>query len=343
VVRLDTGEILRVFMRIADVAAYPLDTLNVAKRITDTALDSPMTGVPVVYPSDVGTDATKVFVGDADGTIWRFDLSNPDPSQWVGELFLDLYNQTADTSATAWGDGQLVQLPPVTSLDPAGNVVLNIATGSQETFDTSGVYYVYSISETVNTLATPTKLRAQVNWWLNPATVTANAGERVSGPMTVFDGVLYFASYAAAPAASQSCNSGHARIWGLDFVLPLDQSKTTPDLSKGGLPRLVPPPATHIQYVQPDETDSTLAGVVIPGVSIKASPACQGLGSPTNDAYVAGAMHQPPAQDFMAGGFSVFAQLGTKGTNGAATRQFQLSVPTPTAPTMIDSWAAVLE
>jgi type IV pilus assembly protein PilY1 len=339
IARLDTGEILRVFTRVADVPAT--DTLLLKGRVTDTLLDSPMTGTPVVYPSDIGTDATKAFVGDADGTIWRFDLSSTDPTKWVGELYLDLYNPTADLNptATSWADGQPLQVPLVTSLDPAGNLVLNAATGSQDTFDTTGMYFVYSITELVQ--GTPAKLRASVNWWLNPTKVTSQAGERVSGPMTVFDGVLYFATYAAAPAATQACTSGHGRIWGLDFVTPADTA-VPPDRSKGGLARLNPQPVLHPQYIQPDEADTTLQGIVIPGVSINATPACADSPTATSDPYVAGASHSSPA-NFTPGSYSVFAQLGTTGTNGAATRQFTQAVPTPLSPTTIDSWAAVLE
>jgi type IV pilus assembly protein PilY1 len=340
VVRLDTGEIVRVFMRVADVP-QSTDTLYKANpsRIIDTPLDSPMIGVPVVYPSDVGTDATKVFVADADGTVWRFDLSNPDPSQWFGELFLDLYNTTADTSSTSWSDGQPVEVPPVTSLDPSGNLVLNVATGSQAQFDTTGVDYVYSISETINSQATPTKLRAQVNWWLNPTTVTNDQpGERVSGPMTVFDGVFYFATYAAADPQSQTCKSGNGRIWGLDFVNPLDKNT----LSKGGTPRVTMTGNHNGQYIQPDESDSTLSGVVIPGVSIKSSTACSGTTSGP-DQYVGGAMHQTPSGMSAPANYSLFTQLGKPGSNGASTQQFEVQVPTPVSPTVIDSWAAVLE
>ena len=123
VVRVDTGEILQVFARKTDVQKYPTDTLLIAGRIRDTPLDSPMTGTPLVFPNDVGSDTTKVFVPDADGTIWRFDLSNPDPLQWTGELYLDLYNQTVDTNATSWSDGQPLQVPPALSLDTSGELV----------------------------------------------------------------------------------------------------------------------------------------------------------------------------------------------------------------------------
>src|SRR6185312_996584 len=85
------------------------------------------------------------------------------------------------------------------------------------------------------------------------------------------------------------------------------------------------------------------AGAVIPGVSIMNTPACASLGSPTSDQYVFGATHAAP-QNFTAGSFSLFSQVGKPGTSGgtaAGTMQFNLS--TPIAPTMVDSWAAVLE
>ncbi|HEY4014374.1 MAG TPA: hypothetical protein VGM06_13615 [Polyangiaceae bacterium] len=334
IARLDTGEILRVFTRAADLPTT--DTLAIAKRVTDTPLDSPMTGTPVVFPSDVGTDATKAFIGDADGTIWRFDLSSSDPTKWVGEMYLDLYNSAADPQSTSWNDGQPLEVPLVTSLDLSGNLVINASTGSTETFDTTGTYFTYSITETVS--GNPLKPRATVNWWLDPSTVTGAAGERVSGPMTVFDGVLYFATYAAAPTGTQACTSGNGRIWGLDFVAPVDVNT----LKLGGLPRLNPPPATHVDYVQPDESDTTLQGVVIPGVSINGTPACASTTQGT-DSYVAGATQHSTISNFNAGSYSVYSQLGAQGSNGSATRQFSLSVPPPVSPTAIDSWAAVLE
>jgi hypothetical protein len=81
---------------------------------------------------------------------------------------------------------------------------------------------------------------------------------------------------------------------------------------------------------------------VIPGVSIKATPACAGLSSATGDQYVAGATHTSP-QNFAAGGYSLFSQVGAPGGTNGATQTINMSVPTPISPTTIDSWAAVLE
>jgi type IV pilus assembly protein PilY1 len=371
VVRLDTGEILRVFARKKDVQAYPGDTLLAAGRIIDTPLDSPMTGTPLVYPSDVGTDTTKAFVSDADGTIWRFDLSNSDPTQWIGEVYLDLYNQTVDTNSTAWSDGQPLEVTPTLSLDTAGELVINAASGTTDSFDSTGIDFIYSITEKVQ--GTTPKLRAFVNWYLGnpltpssvnppapptPQTVLPVApllpGERVSGPMTVFDGTLYFSTYAATPIppAGQpvlSCQPSVARVWGLDFVTPNtavcpDPTSVTCVRSQGGNFKLIPggwtlPPVADIT---PYASDPTLQNAVIPGLSIQVTPACASPGTPGTDQYVPGATHSAPA-NFTPGSFSLFTQVGAGNKTGQGAATLSVALPTPASPTLIDSWAAVLE
>jgi type IV pilus assembly protein PilY1 len=244
-----------------------------------------------------------------------------------------------------WSDGQPIAITPVISLDPAGEVVMNVATGDQDNFTNNGTNVIYSLTEKVQG-ATP-KLRSTVNWYMGgPGTsgvAQLQAGERVSGPMTVFNGTFYFATYAAAPAGTQSCVGGAARLWGRDYVTPDDVAS----ISKGGLRELQPPPPSPPQvpppiYIQPSDTNAALLGKLIPGVSIKATPACAGLGNPTADEFVPGSMHASP-QNMSAGGYSLFTQIGAKGSNGAATQSFEVSLTPPYTPTAIDSWAVVVQ
>ncbi len=362
IVRIDTGEILRVFARQADVTAYPSDTLAANHRIIDTPLDSPMTGTPLVYPIDVATDSTKAFISDADGTIWRFDLSNSDPSKWVGELYLDLYNQTADTNPTAWADGQPLTVTPTLSTDTTGEIVLNAATGVTDTFDSSGIEFVYSITEKVQ--GTTPKLRAFVNWYMGspltsatpawtPATPELTAtdppllpGERVAGPMVVFDGKLYFATY-AVPPPSMSCIANFARVWGVDFVVPADvncTTGTTCNRASGGKPGLtITGQNQPVLDVQPLNAATGLLKIaVIPGLTINATPACAGAGAPATDQYVGGGAKHSAAQGMTSGGFALTGQAGAPGASGG-TQTISIEVPPPISPTTIDSWAAVLE
>jgi type IV pilus assembly protein PilY1 len=370
VVRVDTGEILRVFARQADAKAATADTLLAANLITDTPLDSPMTGTPLVFPSDVATDATKAFVSDADGTIWRFDLSNPDPTKWTGTLFLDLYNQTVDNNPTAWADGQPLSVTPTLSTDTTGEIVLNAATGVTDTFDSNGIEFVYSITEKVQGDTTnPQALRAFVNWYmatpLTPASNTAFVppptpqdtaaspaflpGERVSGPMVVFDGKLYFATYIVPPPSTVTCVSNVARVWGVDFVKPADTSCNDPttaascNRAAGGVPSFLSGTKMETDISPLTTASAPIRTAVIPGLTINATPACAGAGTPTTDQYVGGGAQHSSPQGMSAGKFQLSAQVGAPGANGLGASSINLDVPTPLSPTVIDSWAAVLE
>ncbi len=330
VVRLDTGEVLRVFGRQADLP----EALIAANRVgtVETPLDSPMTGVPVVYPATPGAVAQKAFIGDEDGTIWRFDFTNTDPKLWTGELFYDAYNATVDASATNWNDGQPLQTPPVLALDRRGALVIAIATGDQETYTPTGKNFVASLSEKSN----GTKLIADLNWYL-PFT----SGERVSGPMTIFDSTLYFSTY-APPSNAGVCAGGSAKMWGHDFVLPQD----TTDLSLGGKYRLQPPsnpPPSPPQYIVPATYDPTLAGKLIPGVSVNVTPACADTSSSINDQYTGGA--HTLANYVTPGSYQLVAQVGGKnsGNNGAANATFSVNLPSPRNVSLVDSWASIVE
>jgi type IV pilus assembly protein PilY1 len=349
IVRIDTGEIIRVFVRAADVPNTDLLATASPSRIIDTQLDSPMTGTPVVFPADIGADASKIFVGDEDGTLWRFDVSSSNPSNWKGSLFLDFYNATVDTTGNQWGDGQPFAVAPTLSLDPAGRLVIDAATGSTDQYDATALGLVYSITETGagtnagQAFSTSTNLPG-VNWWLGPPGTKGNPlfpvlGERVSGPMTVFNGTLFFSTYSAGQANTTACNAGLGRIWGLDF-----ETAASADLSQGGVAELPNGSGGLTRNVTETSLDSTLAGAVIPGVSIRATPACANLGTGAADQYVPGATHASP-QSFTSGSFSLFTQVGKSTVNGASgpTPQLQIALPTPIAPTIIDSWAAVVQ
>ena len=340
IVRLDTGEILKVFARKADFPTTG-STIDVT-RVIDSPLDSPFTGTPMVYPTDVGAVATKVFVSDADGTIWRFDLSNTNPAAWTApSIFLDLYNQTVDTDSTnSWSQGQPLEVDPVLSLDSAARLVLNVATGTTDTFDASGVYYVYSITEQPSTSG----VNSYVNWYLGSQSTPSplRPGERVAGPMAVFNGKLYFATYYAGSPTNLSCTSGDARIWGMDFVVPYGGAATCtnnpdPCRKNGGVFSSDVDPTLTFGYI---DVGTTNPGRVVPGVAIQSTPACGSFTS-TVDPYTGG-NHQQLGQVQNQASFQLVGMIGGVSKGGIpATKSVQLT--TPLAPTMIDSWASVLE
>ena len=343
IVRLDTGEIIRHFGRAAQ---------DVPKRIVDkgvvidTPFDSPIIGTPVVYPNIIGATAQKAYVTDADGTVWRIDLSSPYPANWRVTLFQDLVNTgtlpSCGNSTQCAAESQPITTPPVLSLDPAGGIVINVATGDQENIVVSGdVNYVYSLQE-ARPSAPGTPSRAKVKWYRN-----FTAGERVSGPMTVFDRTLYFASYKPAiPGSAAVCAEGGVpTLWGMDFF-----NADAAGIDKGGAPRWcmlgsVDPTSGAcsvglVQSENPTLFDPTLKGAIIPGVTIRAAQSCATFDATPGDPAIT-ALTSTKFDIFF--GATNSRGSGGTGTPQAARPETPLTRPLPRTTASIDAWALVVD
>jgi hypothetical protein len=163
--------------------------------------------------------------------------------------------------------------------------------------------------------------------------------------MTVFNGELFLATYAANTQTSGSvptCNNGTARVWGMDYQIA---DPTSPPTSGGkGLLNGLPPQASTplLQFVTPSaSTGGTgLGGVVIPGVSIRQSPACA---SSTAGVNPLGGGAYNSVSNFTPSTYSMFAQLGQANSSGLGANTLNISLNPPIMPMRIDSWAGIFE
>lgn len=336
IVRLDTGEVIRHFGRLNDTPQ------RLHSRTTDTAFDSPMVGVPVVYPDTIGVPVQKVFIGDADGTMWRIDLTNTDPTKWSVQLFQDLFPQPY-----TFADSQPISVPPVLSVDDAGQVVVNVATGDQDSIVKNGERnLIYSLRE-VRTVGAPTP-HAQLNWFqllkdnAAPGCTSGNCDARVTGPMVVFDRTLYFATYTPVdPTASATCGSaGRSLLWGMHFTDPV--SSATAGL--GGLPRFCPNGSVNAVgtcgtgFVANEPPPGSPEDVV-PGVTLTASLVCSATGA-TDEVGGNGYGAMTPSEYNLT--FNIARPSG--GAGGTATdRVLKYRRPLPRTSTRIDAWSLVIE
>ncbi len=387
IVRVSDGKLLAVFGRYS-ATANQSDIAQIIKtngtaQVINTQLDSPMTGTPVVYPAQVGAVATKFFIGDADGTVWRFDVSSTDPANWKAQMFFDTFNQNAlnaigfpsPTDPKFASVGQPIQITPVLSTDRVGNLVLLVATGDQDTFasvtykagkdgdkdDELPAYnFIYSLTEKPATGDPAPNLRATVNWYQ-----TFQNGERVTGPMAIFDSTAYFSTYQPPSGTGNACSLGDGRIWGVDYVNPSSacaQNETQPTGAPYASVGCAGAPATSSLdasasttgstlpgfYFHPGGTlvgqDSGLTGHVITGVSIAATPPCATLTSAT-DPLVGGTY--VGLSSLVPATYSLIASVATNATGTAATNQsgasFAQKLSSPKLKTRIDSWAAIVE
>jgi type IV pilus assembly protein PilY1 len=332
IVRLDTGDIIRHFgRRTQDV---PKVLLPVTK---DAPFDSPIIGTPLVYPNQIGVAAQKIYVGDADGTIWRIDVSSPDPTQWDVQLFQDLIAPAGAANAAA---SQPINVPMVLSQSPTGSLVLNAATGDQENIVASSTErnYVFSIEE-LRPDATSARGKPNVRWYQN-----LDQAKRVTGPMVVFDRAVYFATYRPELIGSLCGNTATTELWGMDFYTPADTS----DLSKGGVARWCPRGSVQangtcgaaLAQYEDVSNDPDINHAIIPGVSLRATQACATYGAQV-DQYGSSITAMQGTEYHL-----FFGVTGKRGANPLGTDQAnRLSVKRqlPRISTSIDAWTLVVD
>lgn len=357
IVRLDNGEIIRIFGRILDTPKKLQPKLAGNGGVTETLFDSPMVGTPVVYPDQVGVPIQKIFVGDADGTLWRIDVSSTDPKDWKAYLFADLPGNanTSPAPSTTSANSTPIQIPPVLSTDDSGNVIVNVATGDQESIVASGSVsagsthpapgdgfqnFVYSIKETRDSLNVP---HATIQWFTR-----LTNGERVTGPMTVFDKTLYFASYLPirpTGTTGPSCDSpGRAYLWGMDYVNAKGSSISA---AGGGIDKWCPAGAVDTSPSGSGLCNSPTGFVanegngqdIIPGVALTASQAC--VEADFIDEY-GNAMFGSSTQSQYSLSFGI-AKPDTAGSSKSQAARGSIVRPLPRMATQISSWSLVLE
>lgn len=354
IVRLDTGEIVRTFRRSLNKADLQAPAgLYDAGRVTLAPFDAPIVGRVVAYPAMTNMVADRAFVGDAEGRLWRIDLSSTNPANWAVDLFFDAYPESylgETTNWFTWRDAQPIETPPILSTDPFGRLTVAFSTGDQRTMSRHGEHPVWSLTET----RVAGKVRSEINWFLkgtnagNPSgALHLRNGERVTGPMTLFDGVLYFTTYDPSQENALTCSAGETFLWGVDYIksgeeFTFETAASQPQV--GPQPRLPPEPDPSDPTLPPmssyTRVQSLGLGAVGYGVGVTERPGCyettvepdpMGFGS-----HTAIKTATPPS-------FQLVVQTGSVGTGGTTTKITTRELPTLFTGASISSWAALLE
>jgi hypothetical protein len=194
------------------------------KKIYDngTIFPSPLVGTPTAYLDTVGSIATEGFVLDADGVLWRIDLTATDPKKdsalegWTVRPFHDLF---WDRGAA---EGETTYERPILSLDEYHRVVVLVGTGDTDHFDKikaqNRVVSLTELSDTTPIL--PSHYRAALNWEHIVVPNDKNSmavSELVTGTMALFQGQLFVPSFISAPVTSDACEMGRGRLWSFDY------------------------------------------------------------------------------------------------------------------------------
>ncbi len=370
-VELTTGRILA---RLTGYAAdNPINPSSGANDLLDpyvtktVKFDSPITGIPVAYPEGVGAVADRIYVGDADGTLWRVDLTDGtsatpvpgDPSKWVTRIAFDAYNTGSSGAATlndAWvgtsadyGDsvngalgpislnaaalmGQPIQTAPLLSLDEIGNVVVTFSTGDQESFNTVSngmVNLVVSFADEFD----------QASGKFAPA-IDSTSGRGVevaflngglaTGPLNLFDGQLYYSYF--EPATS-GCNFGTGGLCSYGYNSNSSFAPTGPGLD-----------LDDVDAVK-NNCELFAGGQVVFGVSINLVPSCEVAQQNFSDPWMAGS-YSTSQQNVGSYQLSYATGIGSgpgSFLDGSASPSERIDLPTPTSKTKVRTWVSVVE
>jgi type IV pilus assembly protein PilY1 len=210
-----------------------VETGQLIKKIFDesslgaaTVFSSPVVGSPTAYQDTVGTVATEGFVIDADGVLWRIDLTDTNPRKdeafagWTVRPFHDLFwDNKTDVSASETSYER-----PILSLDEKRRLVIIAGTGDSDNFDKPNVNNrLVSLTEMPlkATPIGPDDYQAAVNWEQRDRTSDGFVkSELVTGTMALFEGQLYVASFISVVDNNNACDAGRGRLWAFSYNLP---------------------------------------------------------------------------------------------------------------------------
>lgn len=198
VLDVNSGRLVREF-RIAHPGA---PAITPAGQFTEE-----MVGGVAGYNTFPGRITNRLFIGDAEGQVWRLDLSASDPLDWGGTRFFDMHD------VLGGGDRPAVHEAPTLALDTTGSsIVVTFMTGGVRALDdASATHGAVAVREAFTTSGGVPELSPQTLW-----EHTFDAGEIPTGRPVVYNRNTYFSTYRTD--LSDPCLLGASRIYGVRFV-----------------------------------------------------------------------------------------------------------------------------
>ena len=204
-----------------------VETGELIKRIARDASNTrflfpvPLVSTPVIFQNEIGTAASRAFVVDAAGVIWRIDLGTTEPQPndgmkgWTARPFHDIFWDSDEFG------GEVSYETPVMSVDELGRVVVIVGTGDTDNFlKTSVRNKVVSVTEVIDkgitALEPADSWAAALNWEKVQKPGSFEVSELVTGSMGLFAGQLYFGSFIGVSGAD--CDYGRGRVHAVDYV-----------------------------------------------------------------------------------------------------------------------------
>ncbi|MFT3924967.1 MAG: hypothetical protein QM778_20695 [Myxococcales bacterium] len=308
---------------------------------------SPLTGSVAVDGDGLDVSRAAYFT-DQDGVLWRLSMADPNPSKWLVEPLWDLFHDPLNT-LTGYDKGRPSIHPPLLSRDASGHYVIMVGTGDIDNL-VEKPNAADPVRQRLVSLLETRELDTS-NGQIFKGTVDANwdvqlePGESVTGPLSLFNKVLYFGSF-VSPQTGNACDFGFSRLWGIHYM---DTKTKTPEgknvPSSGPEPMFVNgEDADHkpiyVSYINKDFDDS-----LILGVSVASDPVC--VAGLSDNQYSPFAIKKSAAADsqITGGQYQIRAMISGKGgtrADNSLLNQYTQSLSIPAEARFV-GWGGSLE
>lgn len=200
VVDLETGRVIRRFT----------DAITAANPISGEPFRAALGGSIAVYNGADGSLVSRAYFGDAEGRLYRLDVSDGNPQRWRVDLFFDPYNHPRFDGTQRYG--QIVFRPTV-SLGTDRRAIVVFGMGNVDELDDLGPQRNYVLSLTEKPIfagETVVRFEGFINW-----AIELEPYEKLTARPRIFDRRAYFATF--LPDDADLCEIGGARLYGVAY------------------------------------------------------------------------------------------------------------------------------
>jgi hypothetical protein len=260
----------------------------------DAVMSYAMVGSPSVYPAIGLAPASRAYLGDAMGRLWRIDMRSSNPNEWEMSI---AWPMTDDEDSEFYQLGREIKETPSVFLRESGRVGLVFGTGYAYR-DDAGRPYILSLSDELvlgqnNTLV----YKAKLIWKM-----ALRTQEELTGSVVVRSGGAYFTTREVGPFPDGATGE-RGRLYGVHATRKAESYLTT----DGRLQEVVPVLPTLITTTGQRVTDALAVrlpqGRVAFGLALVVSPSCSEDEEPTTEVVL-----------------NLAAGRGEEGTGGGAAR-----------------------
>jgi type IV pilus assembly protein PilY1 len=294
---------------------------------------SPMTGSVSVDSTGLAA-AGAAYSFDEDGVLWRLSMISTDPHNWK---VVPIYDMFADpprpsTDVPDYRLGHRPRFPPTLTRNRYGNLVILAGSGNVDSPFEDARHRIISLTEHRRALQDgEINSTIDLNW-----RVDLQPWESVTGPLTLFQDAVYFATFRAASNSNQ-CALGSSYRWGAHAYDPVDANAIPP----APLPRLrgLNANATDPLVLSELYNDDSL----LLGMTVRQQPIC----ASSSRTFNATTQQSTPNSAAGGGGFQLMGIMsgGSSGGDGSRGGLLQSSAQTLQAihSSKVTSWTSMFE